>query len=128
MVTHFKGRIWQWDVVNEAVSDPWDTPSTLHYRGFWAQHLRPGYIADAFRWAARAYQELKVDLIYSGPPYVLPRVPQKPRRQAPVRPLRGRSWTGCAIVRHPTRAGLTCRNFRSHGLRATGGHGRYDEL
>ncbi|MET8911874.1 endo-1,4-beta-xylanase [Micromonospora sp. NPDC004551] len=54
VVTHFKGRIWQWDVVNEAVSDPWDTPSTLHYKGFWAQHLGPGYIADAFRWARAA--------------------------------------------------------------------------
>ncbi|MFC0032674.1 endo-1,4-beta-xylanase [Micromonospora chaiyaphumensis] len=54
VVTHFKGRIWQWDVVNEAVSDPWDTPSTLHYKGFWAEHLGPGYIADAFRWARAA--------------------------------------------------------------------------
>ncbi|WNM38858.1 endo-1,4-beta-xylanase [Micromonospora halotolerans] len=54
VVTHFRGRIWQWDVVNEAVSDPWDTPSTLHYKGFWAEHLGPGYIADAFRWARAA--------------------------------------------------------------------------
>lgn len=54
VVTHFKGRIWQWDVVNEAASDPWDSPSTIHYKGFWAQHLGPGYIADAFRWARAA--------------------------------------------------------------------------
>ncbi|MEE3921498.1 endo-1,4-beta-xylanase [Micromonospora sp. BRA006-A] len=28
----------------------------------------------------RAYHELKADLIFSGPPYVLPRIPQHPRR------------------------------------------------
>jgi endo-1,4-beta-xylanase len=54
VVTHFRGRIWQWDVVNEAVSDPWDSPSTIHLKGFWAQHLGPDYIADAFRWARAA--------------------------------------------------------------------------
>ncbi|GHJ55631.1 beta-xylanase [Nonomuraea sp. TT08I-71] len=73
VVTHFKGRIWQWDVVNEAVSDPWDTPSTLHYKGFWAQHLGPGYIADAFRWARAAdphallfYNDYNIEAFGSG--------------------------------------------------------------
>ncbi|MFI2648537.1 endo-1,4-beta-xylanase [Micromonospora fulviviridis] len=75
VVTHFKGRIWQWDVVNEAVSDPWDTPSTLHYKGFWAQHLGPGYIADAFRWARAAdphallfYNDYNIEAFGSGDP------------------------------------------------------------
>ncbi|MFI6330072.1 endo-1,4-beta-xylanase [Micromonospora chersina] len=75
VVTHFKGRIWQWDVVNEAVSDPWDTPSTLHYKGFWAQHLGPGYIADAFRWARTAdphallfYNDYNIEAFGSGDP------------------------------------------------------------
>jgi len=54
VVTHFKGKIWQWDVVNEAVSDPWDSPSTIHLKAFWAEHLGAGYIADAFRWARAA--------------------------------------------------------------------------
>jgi endo-1,4-beta-xylanase len=54
VVNHFKGKIWQWDVVNEAASDPWDSPSTIHYKGFWAQNLGEGYIADAFRWARAA--------------------------------------------------------------------------
>src|ERR1044071_9860770 len=49
VVTHFKGKIWQWDVVNEALSDPWDTPNEIHYKGFWNEHYGPGYIADAFR-------------------------------------------------------------------------------
>jgi endo-1,4-beta-xylanase len=54
VVSHFRGKIWQWDVVNEAVSDPWDSPPEIHLKGFWAQHLGAGYIADAFRWARAA--------------------------------------------------------------------------
>ncbi|MEV0458127.1 endo-1,4-beta-xylanase [Catellatospora methionotrophica] len=75
VVKHFKGRIWQWDVVNEAVSDPWDSPSTLHYKGFWAQHLGPDYIADAFRWARAAdpkallfYNDYNIEAFGSGDP------------------------------------------------------------
>jgi endo-1,4-beta-xylanase len=64
VVSHFKGKIWQWDVVNEAVTDPWDSPPTgITYKTnanpgdsqvFWADKLGPGYIADAFRWARQA--------------------------------------------------------------------------
>ncbi len=55
VVQHFRGRIWQWDVVNEAATDSWDsTGGKIGYKGFWAQHLGPGYIADAFRWARAA--------------------------------------------------------------------------
>jgi endo-1,4-beta-xylanase len=54
VVKHFKGKIWQWDVVNEAVTDNFDNPPTIHYKGIWADHLGPGYIADAFRWARAA--------------------------------------------------------------------------
>ncbi|RKN51204.1 endo-1,4-beta-xylanase [Micromonospora endolithica] len=75
VVTRYKGKIWQWDVVNEAVSDPWDTPSTLHYKGFWAEHLGPGYIADAFRWARAAdpkallfYNDYNIEAFGSGNP------------------------------------------------------------
>ncbi|MBQ1033723.1 endo-1,4-beta-xylanase [Micromonospora parva] len=75
VVNRYKGKIWQWDVVNEAVSDPWDTPSTLHYKGFWAQNLGPGYIADAFRWARAAdpkallfYNDYNIEAFGSGNP------------------------------------------------------------
>jgi endo-1,4-beta-xylanase len=54
VATHFKGKIWQWDVVNEAASDPWDSPPAIHLKGFWNEHLGSGYIADAFRWARAA--------------------------------------------------------------------------
>lgn len=55
VVNHFKGRIWQWDVVNEAVTDSWDSQNgQIGYKGFWYQHLGEGYLADSFRWARQA--------------------------------------------------------------------------
>jgi endo-1,4-beta-xylanase len=51
-VTHFRGRIWQWDVANEFFTD--SNPSTLNPNDFWVSHLGAGILADAFRWAHRA--------------------------------------------------------------------------
>ncbi len=48
-VTHFKGKIWQWDVVNEAFNDDGTMRNTI-----WLNALGPNYIADAFRWAHAA--------------------------------------------------------------------------
>jgi endo-1,4-beta-xylanase len=48
-VGHFKGRIWAWDVVNEAFNDDGTLRDTI-----WLRNLGPGYIADAFRWAHQA--------------------------------------------------------------------------
>lgn len=48
-VTHFKGRIWQWDVVNEAFADDGSYRTDM-----WLQKLGPGYIEDAFTWAHEA--------------------------------------------------------------------------
>lgn len=54
-VTHFKGKIWQWDVVNEAFNGD----GTLR-NSIWLQKLGPGYIADAFRWAHEADPQAKL--------------------------------------------------------------------
>jgi endo-1,4-beta-xylanase len=51
-VTHFRGRIWQWDVANEFFTD--SNPSTINPNNFWVSHLGTGVIADAFRWAHAA--------------------------------------------------------------------------
>src|SRR3954454_8605748 len=51
-VTHFRGRIWQWDVANEFFTD--SNPSTINPDDFWVSHLGAGIIADAFRWAHEA--------------------------------------------------------------------------
>ncbi|MGW1818263.1 endo-1,4-beta-xylanase [Streptomyces sp. NPDC002125] len=48
-VKHFKGDIWQWDVVNEAFNDDGTLRDSI-----WLRKLGPGYIADAFRWAHQA--------------------------------------------------------------------------
>ena len=48
-VSHFKGHIWQWDVVNEAFNDDGTMRDTL-----WLNAMGPRYIADAFRWAHQA--------------------------------------------------------------------------
>jgi endo-1,4-beta-xylanase len=52
---HFKGRIAQWDVVNEAITDA----GRLRRRPF-AGKLGPGYVADAFRAARRADPDAKL--------------------------------------------------------------------
>ncbi|OMH34245.1 endo-1,4-beta-xylanase [Tersicoccus sp. Bi-70] len=66
-VTHFKGQIWQWDVVNEAFNDDGTLRDSI-----WLQKLGPGYIADAFRWAHQADPKAKLfyndyNIEYTGP-------------------------------------------------------------
>ena len=56
-VTHFKGKIWQWDVVNEAFDDSGELRDNI-----WLEKLGPGYIADAFRWAHAADPDAKLFL------------------------------------------------------------------
>ncbi len=51
-VTHFKGKIWQWDVANEFFTD--SNPSMINPNDFWVSHLGTGVIAQAFRWAHAA--------------------------------------------------------------------------
>jgi endo-1,4-beta-xylanase len=48
-VAHFRGKVAQWDVVNEALDDGGSLRDTM-----WLRSLGPGYIADAFRWAHEA--------------------------------------------------------------------------
>ena len=53
-VSHFKGKIWQWDVVNEAFHDTWEEDGNPSPSRFWVQNLGEGILADAFRWAHAA--------------------------------------------------------------------------
>jgi GH35 family endo-1,4-beta-xylanase len=56
----YRGRIYAWDVVNEAVADD-GQPSTEGLRhSVFLQRLGPGYIADAFRRAREADPEAKL--------------------------------------------------------------------
>ncbi|MER6332774.1 endo-1,4-beta-xylanase [Streptomyces sp. NPDC001034] len=55
-VTHFKGKVWQWDVVNEVFANSWETPQAdgLNADDFWVKHLGSGIVGDVFRWAHKA--------------------------------------------------------------------------
>jgi endo-1,4-beta-xylanase len=56
-VSHFRGKIWQWDVANEFFANAWDPnplPDGINGDDFWVQHLGEGILADAFRWAHQA--------------------------------------------------------------------------
>lgn len=56
-VTRYAGRIWAWDVVNEAIADGLtgnEAPSDRLRDNIFVQRLGPGYIGDAFRRAREA--------------------------------------------------------------------------
>jgi endo-1,4-beta-xylanase len=51
-VGRYRGKIWQWDVVNEMLADA--NPSQIKPTDFWIAHLGTGILADVFRWAHAA--------------------------------------------------------------------------
>ncbi|GLW56336.1 endo-1,4-beta-xylanase [Kitasatospora phosalacinea] len=56
-VSHFRGKIWQWDVANEVFANSWDPnplPNGLNGDDFWIKNLGEGVLADVFRWAHQA--------------------------------------------------------------------------
>ncbi|HEY8455571.1 MAG TPA: endo-1,4-beta-xylanase [Actinopolymorphaceae bacterium] len=57
VVGHFRGRIYEWDVVNEVIDDNGQLRESI-----WLKNLGPGYIADAFRWAHQADPHAKLFL------------------------------------------------------------------
>ena len=58
-VRHFKGKIWQWDVVNEAFNEDGTPRQDIWYKAFGGT----SYIADAFRWAHQV--DPKAELFYN---------------------------------------------------------------
>ncbi len=55
VLTHFKGQISQWDVVNEALNEDGTLRDSV-----WLRTLGPSYIADAFRFAHQADPSAKL--------------------------------------------------------------------
>jgi endo-1,4-beta-xylanase len=49
VATHYRGRVWAWDVVNEAVKDDASMRDS-----FWLKGIGPDYVEMAFRWAREA--------------------------------------------------------------------------
>ncbi|BBC35904.1 Beta-xylanase [Streptomyces graminofaciens] len=56
-VKRYKGKIQQWDVVNEVFEEDGSLRNSI-----WLQELGPSYIADAFRWAHAADPKAKLFL------------------------------------------------------------------
>jgi endo-1,4-beta-xylanase len=56
-VRHYRGKVFAWDVVNEAFNEDGTYRDTVFYRT-----LGPGYIADALRWARQADPKVKLYL------------------------------------------------------------------
>ncbi|MER6925811.1 endo-1,4-beta-xylanase, partial [Streptomyces spiralis] len=56
-VRHYRGKVYSWDVVNEAFNEDGTYRDTIWYRT-----LGPGYIADALRWAHEADPHAKLYL------------------------------------------------------------------
>lgn len=58
VLDHFRGRVFAWDVVNEALGDTGDG----FYRdtSWWHQTVGPEYIDHAFRWAHEADPEIQL--------------------------------------------------------------------
>jgi endo-1,4-beta-xylanase len=49
VVGHYRGQVWAWDVVNEAIDDGGALRDTI-----WSRTIGPEYVAQAFRWAHEA--------------------------------------------------------------------------
>ena len=49
VVSRYRGKVWAWDVVNEALAEDGSLRDTI-----WLRKLGPNYIADAFYWARAA--------------------------------------------------------------------------
>ncbi|QNP73935.1 endo-1,4-beta-xylanase [Streptomyces roseirectus] len=56
-VRHYRGKLYAWDVVNEAFNEDGTYRETVFYKT-----LGPGYIADALRWARQADPRVKLYL------------------------------------------------------------------
>jgi endo-1,4-beta-xylanase len=55
VLTHFRGRIGEWDVVNEAFN-----PDGSWNQNFWYRHLGPAYVGEAFRFARQADPSIRL--------------------------------------------------------------------
>jgi endo-1,4-beta-xylanase len=56
-VRHYRGKVFAWDVVNEAFNEDGTYRETIFYKT-----LGPGYIADSLRWARQADPKVKLYL------------------------------------------------------------------
>jgi endo-1,4-beta-xylanase len=109
VLRHFRGRIGEWDVVNEAIN-----PDGSHYHNLWYKALGPDYTGDAFAIARATDPHLR--LCYNDDGIELPG-PHANTVLRLVRQLRARNLIDCVGVEtHITPPGPSQNAFAT-GLR-----------
>jgi len=68
VVSHFKGKVYEWDVVNEAI-DPWNGTADHMRRSIWYQVIGPDYIDSAFVYAHAADPDARLVINDYGAEY-----------------------------------------------------------
>lgn len=120
-VTRYRGRVYAWDVVNEAVNI--DTASGYTESVFW-QKLGPDYIEQAFRWAREAdpdalllYNEVGIERLGPKSDFTYALMQQLLAKGTPIDGIGFQSHV--SIHRYPSEANLRAniRRFSELGLR-----------
>ncbi|ADA66795.1 Endo-1,4-beta-xylanase [Thermotoga petrophila RKU-10] len=106
VVSHFKGRVKIWDVVNEAVSD-----SGTYRESVWYKTIGPEYIEKAFRWAKEAdpdailiYNDYSIEEINAKSNFVYNMIKELKEKGVPV--------DGIGFQMHIDHRGLNYDSFR----------------
>jgi len=106
VVSHFKGRVKIWDVVNEAVSD-----SGTYRESVWYKTIGPEYIEKAFRWAKEAdpdailiYNDYSIEEINAKSNFVYNMIKELKEKGVPV--------DGIGFQMHIDYRGLNYDSFR----------------
>lgn len=88
VMAHYRGKVFCWDVVNEAVANnPKDANTPLN-DGFWMRHLGPEYVELAFRYAHEA--DPQAELFYNDYDLSDPMGPKSDRIYQLVKSLKAR--------------------------------------
>lgn len=68
VVSHYRGRVYEWDVVNEAL-DPWNGTADRMRRSIWYQVIGPDFIDSAFVYARAADPDARLVINDYGAEY-----------------------------------------------------------
>ena len=109
VLQHFRGRIGEWDVVNEAVA-----PNGSYYHNVWYRALGPDYVGDAFAIARATDPQLR--LCYNDDGIEVPG-PHANTVLRLLQQLRTRKLIDCVGVETHISPGVTSERVLATGLR-----------
>lgn len=115
-VRRFRGRVWQWDVVNEVFEEDGTPRDTI-----WLRALGPGYVADAFRWAHEAdpdallfYNDFDIEAVNAKSDGVYDLVRELKRQDVPIHGVGVQAH--CSVESPPTTPAENLGRFDALGL------------